>query len=73
MMRVSAERKFLALLGAGCETPVGVITEVEGDDLRLRAVVFEDGESEPLVGEVRGDKEKAEALATRLLSEITRS
>ena len=72
MMRVSAERKFLALLGAGCETPVGVITEVEGDDLRLRAVVFEDGESEPLVGEVRGDKEKAEALATRLLSEITR-
>ena len=73
MVQVLAERKFLELLEAGCETPVGVFTSVEDDELRIKAMVFEDGKAEPLVGEVTGPKNKAGALVTRLLSEITRA
>lgn len=72
MVRVGAERKFLELLGAGCETPVGVVTGVAGAELRIKAVVFEDGEPEPLMGEVRGEKEDSDALVSRLLTEMTR-
>ncbi|NIP98722.1 MAG: hydroxymethylbilane synthase, partial [Akkermansiaceae bacterium] len=36
---VSAERKFLELLGAGCETPVGVWSEIAGEELNLRVRV----------------------------------
>ena len=40
--RVTAERRFLELLEAGCQTPVGVYTSLEGDVLRMKAVVFPD-------------------------------
>lgn len=43
--RVSAEREFLRLLGAGCHTPVGVVSVVDGARLRLRARLFD--ESDP--------------------------
>lgn len=80
MLTVRAERSFLALLGAGCETPVGVIGKVMGKDdpgavagdLLMRAVLFEDGESEPLEGVVSGAREDAGGLAARLLAELKR-
>lgn len=37
---VTAERRTLARLGAGCHAPVGVSTSIEGDDLALEAVVL---------------------------------
>ena len=54
--RISAERAFLAELKAGCQTPVGVHTWFEGDDLVMRALVFneDDETAKPLEGEVRG-------------------
>mgnify|MGYP003729481583 FL=1 len=80
MLIVRAERSFLALLGAGCETPVGVIGKVarkddpgaRPGDLLMRAVVFEDGESEPLEGAVSGAGKNAGGLAARLLAELKR-
>ena len=76
MRLVAAERSFLALLGAGCETPVGVAGEVgngakeqeEPGEILLRAVVFEDGEDVPLRGEVLGTGDDPEGLAKRLLA-----
>ncbi|MED5417514.1 MAG: hydroxymethylbilane synthase, partial [Verrucomicrobiota bacterium] len=80
MLTVRAERSFLTLLGAGCDTPVGVNgTMIRKDDegggtgdLLLRAVVFEDDEPEPLVGEVSGAGEDSEGLAARLLAGLAR-
>ena len=43
-LRVRAERHFLHLLKAGCQTPVGAHTWFEGDSIHLRTLVFpEDG------------------------------
>ena len=36
---VTAERAFLAALGAGCETPVGAHAEVEGNGIKLAVAV----------------------------------
>jgi hydroxymethylbilane synthase len=69
---VTAERKFLELLGAGCETPVGVQSRLEGEELLLRAVVFEDGEAEPLQAEARGHRSDPGALARRLVGNLSR-
>ena len=72
MRLVAAERRFLALLGAGCETPVGVAAEIEEDGelgkIRLRAVLFEDGENVPLRGEALGAGDDPEGLAVKLLA-----
>ena len=73
---VAAERSFLGLLGAGCETPVGVAAEMNDEAgangasgiIRMRAVVFEDGEAVPLRGEISGSGDDPEGLAARLLA-----
>jgi hydroxymethylbilane synthase len=69
---VTAERRFLELLGAGCETPVGVLSRLEGEELLLRAVVFEDGEAEPLQAEARGHRSDPGALVRRLVGNLSR-
>ena len=38
--------------------------------IRMRAVVFEDGEPDPLMGEVSGAGEDAEGLAEQLLETL---
>jgi len=37
---VTAERTFLAAMGGGCQSPVGAYAELDGANLRLRAVSF---------------------------------
>ena len=71
MACITAERHFLALLQAGCDTPVGVESIVEGDLLRLVARVFaEDGshQSSQAFGPLAGSKEIAQELFTGLSS-----
>jgi hydroxymethylbilane synthase len=70
---VTAERAFLLLLGAGCETPVGVRTEVDGNLLRMWAKVFEDGEEAPLVAEAHGRIGDVRAVAAVLRDNLKRS
>lgn len=40
--RITAERRFLALLEAGCQTPVGVHSWIANGQLNLKALVFPD-------------------------------
>lgn len=40
---VLAERAFLNAMGGGCQSPVAAYAEVVGEQLRLRAVSFQDG------------------------------
>jgi hydroxymethylbilane synthase len=37
---VEAERAFLRALGGGCQMPIGVVTQLDRDDLHLRGVVL---------------------------------
>jgi len=69
---VTAERKFLELLGAGCDTPVGVLSRIEGGDLHLRAMVFEEGEAEPLQGDATARRNEPLVLAQALVDSLSR-
>lgn len=40
---VTAERAFLAAMGGGCSSPVAAYAEIQGNDVRMRAVSFRDG------------------------------
>lgn len=70
--RIAAEREFLRLLGAGCQTPVGAHTWTSGGSLHLRVRVFnEQDESAPPV-EIGADGPLAEplSLAARLAAKL---
>lgn len=70
--QVTAERAFLVLLGAGCDTPVGVRSEVEDGTLRLRARVFEDDHDRALVARVEGPVDDPLALGRKLKEQLRR-
>lgn len=70
---VTAERAFLLLLGAGCETPVGVRTVVDGASLRMWAKVFEDGEEMPMEAQAAGDVADVHTVAAALRDSLKRS
>ena len=70
--RVTAERAFLGLLKAGCQTPVGAHTwfEDDGASLAMAVRVFDEGTplAEPFVAEVRGEAASPESLALQLMN-----
>jgi len=70
--RVTAERAFLGLLKAGCQTPVGAHTwfEDDGATLAMAVRVFDEATpfAEPFVGEVRGPAIAPAALADELMN-----
>lgn len=43
MTCVTAERELLSLLGGGCQMPLGVSTRIDGENLRMAAVLFREG------------------------------
>jgi hydroxymethylbilane synthase len=70
---VSAERSLLRRLGGGCHVPVGARARVEGDRLRLTAVVAHP-EGEPLYrGEIAGQTARAIELGAELAERLLRS
>lgn len=69
---VTLERKFLELLGAGCDTPVGVLSRVKKETLAMRVLVFEDGEEDPLGAEAEGPRGEPETLAQQLVENLLR-
>lgn len=69
-LRVSIERQFLARLGAGCSTPVGVYTSIEGDSLYFKAMIFDESDEscDPQIIEVSGSKNEPDALFEQICS-----
>lgn len=57
---VTAERAFLRAMGGGCMSPVAAHGEVSGDQLRLRAISFRNGERK--CAEKSGPAREAAAL-----------
>jgi len=66
--RITAERRFLELLSAGCNTPVGVWSEITGGEIKMGARVYPETGGEPTRAEVSAaPSEVAELLFNELL------
>ena len=67
---VSVEREFLKLLGAGCDTPVGVSANLLSDnELKISAIVFDEEklDSSPKTGTKTGKRNELNKIAFDLL------
>ena len=63
---ITAERHFLELLKAGCQTPVGVHTTLENDTLSMKALVFPDHDGAPQQSTATGPSSAPLAVAAAL-------
>ncbi|MGK0188406.1 MAG: hydroxymethylbilane synthase [Verrucomicrobiales bacterium] len=73
MIQVIAEREFLRLLQAGCQTPVGLLSEVCGGALKLSALVFDDDNvsAAPKSAAVTGDSNDPRGAAKELFLQLS--
>jgi hydroxymethylbilane synthase len=67
---VTAERGVLAALGGGCQVPIGAYATVEGDRLRLMAVVVSPDGSELVSARSEGAAYEAASLGRALGNEL---
>lgn len=65
-----AEREFLRLLDGDCDSPVGVQAKIEGDEIQMRAQVFEAPDSPPRVGTTMGPLDDRGAIARQLMKKL---
>jgi hydroxymethylbilane synthase len=74
MLQVRGEREFLRLLDAGCHTPVGVLSWLDGETLYMRARVFDESDTTnsipPKQAEARGPSTEPEDVARNLYQSL---
>lgn len=70
-LSVSAEREFLRLLDAGCHTPVGVYSSLEGGQIHMSARVFPDQGGRPKVSSVSGSQQEPLVVAKQLFEKLS--
>ena len=72
-LRLAAERSFLAHLDGSCETPIGGLAELIGDQIRLRGEILRTDGSEVYADEMRGPiadgPEMGRIMAEKLLAQ----
>jgi hydroxymethylbilane synthase len=68
--RLAAERAFLAALDGSCETPIGGLALIEGDELWLRGEILRPDGSQVFVGERRGPVADGAAMGRALAEEL---
>ncbi len=68
--RITAERRFLELLQAGCQTPVGIHTWITPAALHLKALVFPDHGGPPLAAEITAPAHDPLAAAQQLFEQL---
>lgn len=68
---ITAEREFLRLLDAGCHTPVGVFSKIEGEELHMSARVFPELGGEPTLSSVVGRVDNPIAAALELFTTLS--
>jgi hydroxymethylbilane synthase len=66
----AATRARVAALGGGCQTPIGAIAVLDGDDLDLYAVVASLDGARAVRGRLRGPRAIAEDIGTRLAGQL---
>ena len=67
---VSAERAFLAALGAGCLAPAGAYARCDGDEIEIEAMVGRPDGSKLVRERLRGPAASAEALGRQIAERI---
>ncbi len=70
---VTAERAFLAGLGAGCQTPVAALATLEGDQIKLDGLIAATDGSNVVRRTEVGDAVQPEALGRRLAARFLES
>ncbi len=70
--RVTAEREFLHILKAGCQTPIGAHTWIEGDTLHMKVQVFNEAVSDapPFAAEESGPLSNPCSVAAALAGRV---
>ncbi|MBI4970610.1 MAG: hydroxymethylbilane synthase [Candidatus Omnitrophica bacterium] len=71
-LRGDAERMFLAFLEGGCQVPCGVLSEIKGSQIVIRAVVLAPDGSEEIRSMKQGPSEDALELARHLADDVIR-
>ena len=61
---------FLSCLGAGCQVPIGVLSEISGNQIIIRAVVLSPDGTEEIHAMKRGEVERALEIARHLADEV---
>ena len=64
--RLAAERALLRGLDGSCQTPIGGLAELNGDQLRLRGQVLRPDGSESVAHEMTGPTENAAAIGSEM-------
>lgn len=72
LTRITAERHFLALLQAGCDTPVGISSALDGEHIELHALVFSD-DGQIQEAKVTASASDPEEAARQLFTSLTPS
>lgn len=71
---IKIEREFLKLLGAGCDTPVGVnaFLSSSGDEMSVRAILFDESNlsSDPKIAHCTVARGNAQGVAKNLLKQM---
>ncbi|MFN2475365.1 MAG: hypothetical protein ABR526_03370, partial [Chthoniobacterales bacterium] len=72
LLCLDAEREFLRRLDGDCDSPVGVLATLEGDNITLAAQVFYPPSTQPSIGKVEARREDADVprMATKLMEQI---
>ena len=71
MLLLRAEREFLRLLDAGCHTPVGVRSWIEGKSLHMAGRVFDEhSDDDPTESSVSGEMTEPEQVASELYNTL---
>ena len=68
--RMAAERSFLAALDGSCETPIGGLAVIEGDQLWLRGEILKPDGSQVFIGERRGPVAEGAVMGKALAEEL---
>ncbi len=69
-LRLACERSFLLTLDGSCETPIGGLSVLEGDQIWLRGEILRPDGSETITGEIRGPAADGVALGAELAKQL---
>lgn len=72
VLTIGAERAFLARLGGGCQVPIAAHAELNGDQLRLKALVAAPDGTVMVRGEREGPSILAEGIGVGLAEDLLR-
>ena len=66
----TAERAYVRFLDGGCSSPVAAFGVIEGDEIRLRGLYYDEESGKYTKGELRGSRADAEKLGKELAMKL---